>query len=571
MSDVIFFDCETEPTSHEKAIPRCAVCAYAVNDGMIYVVNPTGGREAIQAHLDKGALLVGHNIAFDIAVLGLRIDDWSRVYDTNVRGVLRNAAEGKHEDAGSSLKLLAAPLGIKLGGKGTIQLSFGTVYGPDDCTPEQLEYAAQDVVATRAVWWDQGGPLRRADEERQTTLAAYIFDMARAGVPLDRERVLNMKRCAEEALTPLRLQLVQSGILQPRGPKKNPWRDEAVDSKVVQARLAATGATRKGGTRKKPSKLLAADEEALVGSGDPDLALLAEYKSAQKWLSLVEAFDTGCGWARAFWKPVVASGRISASRPNLTQVPKHGGLRECVRAPAGAKLVAVDFRALEFAVWAATCQRVLGWSRAAQTLQAGADPHIVVAAEILGLTVEDATQKYASGDKRVADARQDAKAVNYGCIAGMGAARLSKQFTDAGRPCSVEEAQRIIDAWYRAYPEATRYFQWLKRGSTGDGMLRVKLPWSGRERVAYFTEAANFMIQGGGADVAKEAMRLAVDRGLDVIMLVHDEIVCLCGDQDADYCATVLAQCCEEAGALVYPEVPWTGQKSHVWTAWPSK
>src|SRR5512135_1105761 len=122
MSEPIFFDCETEPTSHDKAYPRATVCAWAQGWGDVFVVNPEQGRLKIQAHLDAGGVLVGHNVAFDIAVLGLDIRDWGNVYDTNIRGVLRNAASGKHEDAGSSLKLLAAPLGIRLEGKGSIQL-----------------------------------------------------------------------------------------------------------------------------------------------------------------------------------------------------------------------------------------------------------------------------------------------------------------------------------------------------------------------------------------------------------------------------------------------------------------
>lgn len=579
---ILYFDNETEPTRHDVAVPRCALTCVAIGDGDVMARSP--GAETtrrLQTDIDTGGILVGHNIAFDIATSGLTVTDYSRVYDTSIRGVLIGAASGMHSDASHSLKDLARPYGYNLAKGAKTTLSFGDVYGPDDCTPEQMQYAVLDVMATRSVFQGQGGLTRVSpDEQRQTEMAWRVWKMARLGVRVDLPRVYDMQEVAREKTDALRQQLIAGQIIRPKGPKKDPWRDSSVDTKFVQILLRDSGATRVSDSGSK----LAADEDALRGSGVPILGVLADYLKAQKWQGLVDGFNTGEGdIIRAWWKPLVASGRISSGHPNLTQVPRAGGLRECIIPREGNALVAVDFAALEFRVWAATCETLLGWSRAAQILREGIDPHIFVAVEILGsewdykrveqecknakkwLDVHGALDTAPVPMQQAHWARQAAKAVNYGKIGGMGVDRLAEQIG-----CTREKAGDIIAAWERAFPESVKYARWLKSCSVGGGQLRVVLPWSKRERQAFYTEAANVMIQGGGADVAKEALRIVQDAGGPVVMLGHDELLLDVPVSEAKDWGEFVARACQQAGELVYPGVDWR-QKYEVFSRWPSK
>ena len=539
----VYWDVETEPTAHDVETPPAVVAAVAVDDGPVRLFDPEDAAIMLRAYAARGATMVGHATSFDIAVLGLEPSDFpTGWYDTQIRGVIQGAAAGQHEAASSGLKQLAAPLGVVLGGKGTTQLSFRV---GQPLTPEQEEYARQDVVATRAVFLDQGAEARMPDEARQTRISWDVWKMARRGVRLDVPRVQMLLMEARGRVSDARGPVAETGLIQPRGPKKDPWREEAVSRPILQQMLRDNGVTAKPKRRRQDTRpesgLLCGDDEVLRATGDLRLLALADYRAAQKWLSLVEAFDVG-SVARAFWKSMVASGRISASRPNLTQVPK-GPLRSCVIPSEGNVLVTADYSMLEFRAWADIAYRWLGWSAARDALVEGLDVHSVLA-EIIG------------GD------RQAAKAGNYGFLGGMGVPRLAAQYG-----LTEERAEEVRRAWRKTWPEWRQYFDRIARTETADGRCHTTLPWSGRERVAYYSEAANFLIQGTGADIAKEALALAHRAGLPVTMLIHDELVLDVPRAQASEAAVTLEECMDEAGRTVCPNVPWK-QSSKIVDSW---
>ena len=138
---------------------------------------------------------------------------------------------------------------------------------------------------------------------------------------------------------------------------------------------------------------------------------------------------------------------------------------------------------------------------------------------------------------------------------GMGAERLRSHLlettgTDPGRWGS----ERLRSAWFKAYPEAADYFAYIR-----DRDYQTALPWSGRVRKALYSEAAKYPFQGTGSDVAKEALRLAHEAGLQVIALIHDELLVEAREADAEGASLALTQAMTKAGRLVCPDVPWEG------------
>ena len=144
----------------------------------------------------------------------------------------------------------------------------------------------------------------------------------------------------------------------------------------------------------------------------------------------------------------------------------------------------------------------------------------------------------------------------------MGARRFAEII---GRPESF--ARGVIQAWKLAHPEHRPHFASLQQQGE---MYRAVLPWSGRARLAYYSEALNFYIQGTGSDVAKEALRRAEAAGLPCIGLIHDELMLLVREQDAEEAGRILARCMVEAGEEVCPNVPWK-QDFEIVDRWPSK
>ncbi len=575
------FDTETDLVRHDTPVPLCAVVTICVEGAPARLYSPAAGREEILRLVREGYMPIGHRTTFDMATLGLTPEDFPRGwYDTSIRGVIRGAASNQHESQCSSLAALAKQAGLEMTGKGTTQLSFRGGMAIGDVTPEQAEYACKDALATYLVWLHQGGRARLPGEEWQTLVSWDVAAMQWRGIHLDVQRVRNMLTIAREERLTLRTMLVQAGLIQPRGPKKDPWREEAVDQKQLQSLLEKAGCK-----ERTPAGKLKADGDTLKETGWPVLMRLGEYKDTEKWISLVEAFDVG-PVARPFWKPMVASGRISCSGPNLTQVPAMGGLRECVIAGPGNVLVLADFSGLEYACFADVAYRHHGFSDAREYLRAGKDPHCVIAAQLLGCTYEQAlllSGKVKGHEKaKTPDghrARQWGKNGNYGLLGGMGERRFAEIIGG-----TVYQAREVIRAWRDAHREAGPHFERIDAAREGwcdcvdpktgkptpHPLHRTVLPWSRRERLAHYTEAANFLIQGTGSDVAKNALHRASKAGLPVVGLIHDEIILDVAEADAADAARELKECMDRAGEEVCPSVPWD-QQTEVVDRWPSK
>jgi DNA polymerase I-like protein with 3'-5' exonuclease and polymerase domains len=548
--DPLFLDIETSPTEHGVQYPPPAVCVTATGQGPANLVMPAQARIQVLSHVARGGVVVGHNLPFDLICLGLDAVDPGQTYDTYIRDVLLGAASGRHADASSSLKKIAARAGIVMEKKDKeLTLSFRGGMQLADLTEDQRAYALGDVDATRSVWLAQGGPRRvSADEVRQTVLSHDIFRMGRRGVPLDVPYVQAHEMEAATRLADFEDALHACGLMDDAG---------VVSRKGIQARLKAAGVTklpkRRATDTREPSGLLASDAATLLATGDPDLAALARYLDARKKWQLWDALNVG-PVCRAWWRPLVASGRLSCSLPNLTQVPRVGGYRESVCAPPGYKLVIMDFAALEFRVWAATCQRWLGYSEAAKLLRAGEDVHAYMARAVM---------EHAGGD--FALRRQQCKAMNYGLIGGMSTKRLAETLK-----VPEMEASRLKRLWESTFWEFGAYKARALAKKVGYPKCEVTLP-SGRVRVAFPTEILNVLIQGGGADVTKPTLHYAEKAGLPTVLLPHDEFILLVPEKDARDAGETLLECAERAGIDAYPEVPWDKNEYEITDRWHSK
>lgn len=282
----------------------------------------------------------------------------------------------------------------------------------------------------------------------------------------------------------------------------------------------------------------------------PELRLYLDYERAKKYVS---AFTKPLVDARAakvfpsFYIPGAATGRWASRRPNIQQVPKK--LRDIYRASPGHLLAAADYPTLEL-YCLDQVMFDLGIRGPLHEALAHEDVHRATAALMFGVSPERVT----------AEQRQAAKACNFGLPGGMGARRFADIGRAQGLGWGVDDAAEIRRLWFQAYPDVQQYLQafrfdiyrmkpdhvevvdWLQRlgfdpaekypsrfeiqRALNDGRHYTCALPSGRvipDR--RFSEAANCMFQGLGADVITEAFVLACARGLPVVAVVHDSLV----------------------------------------------
>jgi DNA polymerase-1 len=145
---------------------------------------------------------------------------------------------------------------------------------------------------------------------------------------------------------------------------------------------------------------------------------------------------------------------------------------------------------------------------------------------ISGLDVHDATAKLAG------ISRDQAKAVNFGILYGMGNAALAKSLgVSQGRASEIKRAifsaAPEMEAWISSITQRAQTRKWV------ENYLGRRSYFPNPE---YAYQAANYIIQGGVADIVKNAMLLfsrnkAKFPCVELVLNVHDELVFECGGE----------------------------------------
>ncbi|MDR1297951.1 MAG: DNA polymerase I [Deltaproteobacteria bacterium] len=227
-----------------------------------------------------------------------------------------------------------------------------------------------------------------------------------------------------------------------------------------------------------------------------------------------------------FNQALTATGRLSSSDPNLQNIPARTeegrSIRAAFIAPPGFRLVSADYSQIELRVMA----HFSGDRALLDAFANNEDVHAQTAAEIFGAGPAGVT----------AEARRQAKTINFGIIYGQGAFGLAKQL---GVPRTL--AAEFISRYFARFPGVKKYMERARAEAYKAGFVTT---WFGRRRylpgLASSNRtlrgeaermAINTPVQGTAADVIKMAM-LLVDRKITelglksrIILQVHDELV----------------------------------------------
>jgi DNA polymerase-1 len=219
-----------------------------------------------------------------------------------------------------------------------------------------------------------------------------------------------------------------------------------------------------------------------------------------------------------------ATGRLSSSNPNLQNIPIKTELGREIRAAfiprQGWQLLIADYSQIELRLLA----HMSGDPVLIDAFRQGEDIHTRTAAEVMGVPPMLVTR----------EARNNAKAVNFGIVYGISAFGLA-----ANLGISRKEAEVYIKAYFERYAGVKRFIEETIARTRETGVARTLF---GRERpipdinsrnpnARGFAErtAVNSPIQGTAADLIKVAM-VRIDQALAgsdsrLLLQVHDELV----------------------------------------------
>ena len=141
----------------------------------------------------------------------------------------------------------------------------------------------------------------------------------------------------------------------------------------------------------------------------------------------------------------------NCSNPNLQQIPSHEkAIRMLFKASSGNVLVGSDYSQQEVKILSAFSQD----EDMINAYKNGKDLYAIIASGVYHNKYEDNLEHYPDGSKNVEGAkrRSNCKSILLGLLYGRGAASIAEQIGE-----SYEDAQAIIDNFYKSFPKVKRW------------------------------------------------------------------------------------------------------------------
>lgn len=372
---ILAFDTETHLIQPGNLTPKL-VCVTFADEKSSHIVNAQQGLDAIEESLKDGYSLVGHNVAFDLAVLTNARPSLfplvfaayadNRIYDTKVREELNDIAIGRvvmgskhmvnikgqwvmcdYSLAGLARRYLQKDRSAQKEQPDAWRFRYAELDGvPISEWPEEARsYALEDAVDTYKIFQAQQTP---HDEFTHTRAAWALHLMSAHGIRTDEAAVHKLEAELLEEQKRNRRRLVKAGILKAKRMTPKELRDGKVpdfvednknmrwakDTKRIKEYVQRVYA-RKG--IKPPlteTGEVSTDKDTLNESGSLLLSLLSDSGGVDKILqTYVPVLKHGIqAPINARFNVLVNSGRTSCSQPNLQNLPtgrRVSGVREC--------------------------------------------------------------------------------------------------------------------------------------------------------------------------------------------------------------------------------------------------
>jgi DNA polymerase I len=496
---------------------------------------------------DPGILKVGHNVKYDIEVMG-RLGITVAPFDDSmlISYVLEGGAHGHGMDELAEIHLNHKTIRYEdVCGSGKSQVPF------DLASLEQArDYAAEDADVTLRLR-QALKPLVLAErlltvyETIDRPLVPVVAAMEMAGIKVDRDELRRLSRDFAERLAELEKQIHKLA-----GHPFNIGSPKQLGEVLFDEMGLAGGQKSKTGAYATGADVL----ETLSAQGHDLPARVLDWRQLSKLKStyadaLVEQINPETGRLHtSFALAATSTGRLSSNDPNLQNIPvrteEGRKIRRAFVAEKGHKLLSVDYSQIELRLAA----HVAEVAALKEAFKSGADIHAMTASQVFGVPEKGM-------DPMV---RRRAKAINFGIIYGISPFGLGQQL---GIPQS--EAKAYIAAYFERYPGIRDYMERTKKFAREHGYVltvfgrRCHMPGiidKNPARRSFMERAAiNAPLQGTAADIIKRAM-IRVPPALAkaklkarMLLQVHDELLFEVPEAEVDATAALVKKVMEGA------------------------
>jgi len=463
---------DTETTGLDPYTSDILLLQIGTPDGNVYVydmryVNPEAIRPALE---NKGALYLLHNAKFDYKFIKLKCGiELSNIYDTMLAERMLFLGLNK----GSSLKDLLERY-LKISVDKEIRTEFlGFDPTADEFSKDQLEYAAHDVACLFKVLKLQnkrmvGKELKDACR-LEFDLVKHVGDMELRGVLIDDSLWGDVIVETKEKCSSILNQIIP--LLAPAVKQTGLFGSPAININSQQQLLDALRGLglQLDNTSSGMLKLFKNHHEVV--------SLLLEYRGYEKLISsfgdnILALINPVTGRIHADFNQLVSTGRMSCLNPNLQQIPGDSNFRRCFIAKEGYKLVTADMSQAELRILASYAKEEVF----KKAIREGKDLHAANASFVFDVPYEEVLRdkKLPDHDPNKQNYRSKVKALIFGIIYGMSKYGLGRRLN-----ITDDEAQNLIDLFFKKFPNAKRFLDEAARQPILDGYSKTV---SGRKR-----------------------------------------------------------------------------------------
>lgn len=525
----------------------------------IYIIDVRAlGYESLKGFISWiGSLtFVFHNAKFDLQFIAYRTGILLlNVYDTMITEVILNAGIGKPY---YSLEELAEKYAGVFMNKETRKDFIN--YPPEKpFTESMLNYSAVDVLVLEDIYKAQMEQVNATRQDRvaklENDLIPVVSKMEMDGIRLNVEEWLEVEKKAIARKEELNIQLknmivdflltleVANGyelarkVLIPVNTKKlTKYLEEITNVQDMRGWLYEhfnTGSAHqmKAVLNLMQIKVKNTNEKTLEDfKGYPVIDLLLDIREVSKQVSsygsnILSHIHPKTGKIHTDYQTVgTRTGRFSSSNPNMQNVPRSGGYRECFMPDEGYLFADADYSQQEYRLAGAVSKD----EAIIKAYQEGSDMHTATA------------QRQTGKQEVTKDERGRGKTINFAVLYGSTEFGLKKNLQ-----IPMKEAEEILKKFWDGYPHLSRFMETVGKKILELGFSVTPL---GRRRYnpvkpsfmnsyeldkwqsMVLREGRNHIIQGGGADIVKLALLEAFRRNpfgelFKLCLQVHDQIV----------------------------------------------
>lgn len=548
----------------------------------------------------KTCVWLGHNIIFDVNMLG----QMGMVPHTAPHCTLLL----DHVMTSNYKRRTLAALCAEYINKNVLKELQASDWGQPVLSPEQVAYAAADVVATHELFEAEREKLAKLSGAHPDANYTRAYQLTRAAIPAVSEMVVNglpfdepyhqillQDLATNEDLTRADLLKVITQVSVNGAPKvENPNSSKQIASWLTYQLTYQHPFSTNNWPKTTTGQMSTSKDDITISRSVADASMgpffdaYLAYSSARKynsdWGKPTDAFiSRATGRCHANIRIAAAeTGRFSITDPPMQTTPRTDVFRKLVAAPPGKVIIAQDLGQIEVRVAAALSgDRVL-----LKAIDQGLDVHALTACACFSRHPDFYNYSSAHGSSRydphtlVTDQhlmaalkdgqlkwmRQAAKACIFGLIFGQGAAGLQRRLAADGIQLSKATCVDIQTGLLDLYPGLR---QWIT--NTRAAAERTGYIWTPGGRhystpKSTYTKSINTPCQGGAAEIMlrilayfPQAWRKAGLEGkAHLALTVHDELLAV-ADQDIAAQASQLIQDVMVKAVLdLFPNIPTT-------------